>query len=221
MQHTAFITGTNRGIGLSLTEHYLGRGWKVIAACREPSPALMESGATVITGIDVTKPDSLELMADKLANTRIELLINNAGILRDEVLGHLNFDTIDAQFAVNALGPLRITEHVLNNLAEHAKVAMITSRMGSIADNSSGGRYGYRMSKAALNIAAVSMAHDLKSRGIAVGIIHPGLVGTDMIGGYGDVTPDQAAANIVQRIDELDLTNSGTFWHANGETLPW
>lgn len=221
MQHTAFITGTNRGIGLSLTKHYLGRGWKVLAACREPSPALMESGATVITGIDVTKPDSLELLADKLANTRIDLLINNAGILRDEVLGHLNFDTIDAQLAVNALGPLRITEHVLNNLGEHAKVAMITSRMGSIADNSSGGRYGYRMSKAALNIAAVSMAHDLKSRGIAVGIIHPGLVGTDMIGGYGDVTPDQAAANIVQRIDELDLTNSGTFWHANGETLPW
>ena len=221
MQHTAFITGTNRGIGLSLTKHYLGRGWKVLAACREPSPALMESGATVITGIDVTKPDSLELLTDKLAHTRIDLLINNAGILRNEVLGHLNFDTIDAQFAVNALGPLRIIEHVLNNLGEHAKVAMITSRMGSIADNSSGGRYGYRMSKAALNIAAVSMAHDLKSRGIAVGIIHPGLVGTDMIGGYGDVTPDQAAANIVQRIDELDLTNSGTFWHANGETLPW
>ena len=221
MQLTALITGSNRGIGLSLTKHYLSRGWNVIAACREASPALTESGAWVISGIDVAKPDSLNILTNNLGNTKIDLLINNAGILRNEVLGHLDFSTIEAQFAVNTLGPLRITEQVLRNLTEQAKIAMITSRMGSIADNTSGGRYGYRMSKAGLNIAAVSMAHDLKSRGISVGIIHPGLVGTEMIGGFGDVTPDQAAANIVQRIDELNLANSGTFWHANGEILPW
>ncbi|WP_189398735.1 SDR family oxidoreductase [Arenicella chitinivorans] len=221
MQHTALITGTNRGIGLSLTKHYLKNGWNVIAACRQPSTELADSGATVVSGIDVTNPESLHKLTTTLASTKIDLLINNAGILRDEALGQLNFDTIEAQFAVNTLGPLRITERLLNNFNEHAKIAMITSRMGSIADNTSGGRYGYRMSKAALNIAAVSLAQDLKSRGIAVGIIHPGLVGTDMIGGYGDVTPDQAAANIVQRLDSLDLDNSGTFWHANGEILPW
>ena len=175
----------------------------------------------MISGIDVAKPDSLNILTNNLGNTKIDLLINNAGILRNEVLGHLDFSTIEAQFAVNTLGPLRITEQVLRNLTDQAKIAMITSRMGSIADNTSGGRYGYRMSKAGLNIAAVSMAHDLKSRGISVGIIHPGLVGTEMIGGFGDVTPDQAAANIVQRIDELNLANSGTFWHANGEILPW
>jgi NAD(P)-dependent dehydrogenase (short-subunit alcohol dehydrogenase family) len=98
---------------------------------------------------------------------------------------------------------------------------MITSRMGSIADNTSGGRYGYRMSKAALNIASVSLAHDLKHLGISVGIIHPGLVGTEMIGGYGDISPDQAAESIAKRIEELNLENSGTFWHSNGEILPW
>jgi len=98
---------------------------------------------------------------------------------------------------------------------------MITSRMGSVADNSSGGRYGYRMSKAALNIAAVSIAHDLHPKGVSVAIIHPGLVGTQMIGGFGDITPDQAASRIRQRIEELSLETSGTFWHSNGDVLPW
>ena len=116
---------------------------------------------------------------------------------------------------------MRVTEALRNNLNNNAKIAMITSRMGSVADNTSGGRYGYRMSKAALNIAAVSIAHDLSSRGVSVAIIHPGLVGTDKIGGYGDITPDQAASRIAQRIDELTLETSGTFWHSNGDVLPW
>ena len=98
---------------------------------------------------------------------------------------------------------------------------MITSRMGSIEDNSSGGRYGYRMSKAALNAAAMSLSHDLRTQGVAVGIFHPGLVGSDMIGGQGDLTPDQAAQRLAQRISELNLENSGTFWHSNGDVLPW
>lgn len=149
------------------------------------------------------------------------LLINNAGILRDEALGSLNFETIQQQLEVNALGPLRLTELLIPNLENPSKVAMITSRMGSIADNTSGGRYGYRMSKAALNIASVSLARDLKNKGVAVGIFHPGLVGTDMIGGHGDITPDEAAIRIIQRIDDLSLKNSGTFWHSNGELLPW
>jgi NAD(P)-dependent dehydrogenase (short-subunit alcohol dehydrogenase family) len=93
--------------------------------------------------------------------------------------------------------------------------------MGSIADNSSGGRYGYRMSKCALNIASVSLAMDLEDHGIAVGIFHPGLVGTEMIGGYGDITPDQAAERLAERIESLSLSNTGMFWHSNGEVLPW
>ncbi len=93
--------------------------------------------------------------------------------------------------------------------------------MGSVTDNTSGGRYGYRMSKSALNIAGVSLSHDLKPRGVAVAILHPGLVGTEMIGGHGDITPAQAAERLSQRIDGLTLENSGTFWHSNGDVLPW
>jgi len=221
MSDHAVITGANRGIGLSLTQLYLRKGWQVTAVCRTSSPALNNSGATVIEGVDVADPKAVSGLANTLADLAIDLLINNAGILRDEVLGHIDYSSIEAQFSVNALGPLRVIEALKGNLQQGAKVAMITSRMGSVADNTSGGRFGYRMSKAALNIAAVSLAHDLSDADVSVAIIHPGLVGTDMIGGFGDLTPDQAASNISQRIAELNLSNSGTFWHSNGDVLPW
>ncbi|MGB0734130.1 MAG: SDR family NAD(P)-dependent oxidoreductase, partial [Pontibacterium sp.] len=160
-------------------------------------------------------------LASSLQGVSIDLLINNAGILRNEILGQLNQDTIRQQFEVNALAPLLVTEALKDNLTNPAKVALITSRMGSVEDNTSGGRYGYRMSKAALNIAGMSLSHDLKPQGVAVAILHPGLVGTEMIGGYGDITPDQAAERLSQRIADLTLENSGTFWHSNGGVLPW
>ncbi len=221
MTNNAVITGANRGIGLSLTQHYQAQGKHVYAICRQSSAALKASGATVIDDIDVSKPEDIKALSQELNGKEFSLLINNAGILRDEVLGHINYDTIQQQFDVNTLGPLRITEALHNQLVSGAKVAMITSRMGSVTDNTSGGRYGYRMSKAALNIASVSLSHDLKNSGISFAIIHPGLVGTDMIGGYGDLTSDQAATQIAQRIDELTLENTGSFWHANGSALPW
>ena len=102
-----------------------------------------------------------------------------------------------------------------------AKVALVTSRMGSIDDNSSGGAYGYRMSKAALNMAGKSLAVDLRARGVAVAILHPGMVKTDMIGGNGQVEPADAAKGLLARIDDLTLATSGAFWHMNGERLPW
>ena len=215
------ITGSNRGIGLSLSKHYLQHGFNVYSVCRQPSKELESLGVNVIAGIDVSNASDVSKLADALSGVSIDLLINNAGILKNEVLGQIDFDSIQAQIEVNAYGPLRVTEALRNNFKRDAKIAMITSRMGSIADNSSGGRYGYRMSKAALNIAAVSIAHDLRDQGIALAIIHPGLVGTDMIGGYGDITPDQAAARIAERISELTLETSGSFWHSNGDALPW
>jgi len=221
MNKQVLITGANRGIGLSLAKHYSQSGYQVTAVCRTPSAELEKLGVKVISDIDVSKTQAVEQLRDKIENQTLDLLINNAGILRNEVLGNINFQTIEEQFATNTLGPLRVTEALIPKLSENAKVAMITSRMGSIDDNTSGGRYGYRMSKAALNIASVSLAHDLKHQGIAVGIIHPGLVGTDMIGGFGDITPDQAAHSIAQRVTELNLDNSGSFWHSNGEQLPW
>lgn len=225
MTNTVLITGANRGIGLSFCKVYQQRGYEVYAACRQPSNELANFGVKIIEGIDVSRAESIDTLQSSLQGVKINLLINNAGILRNEILGQLDFDSIDAQIATNALGPLRVTEALLPNLAPSedgiARVALITSRMGSITDNTSGGRYGYRMSKVALNIAGVSLAHDLKNRNIAVGLYHPGLVGTDMIGGHGDITPDEAATRLSGLIDELNLDNSGTFRHSNGEPLPW
>lgn len=221
MSKTVVITGASRGIGLSFTALYKSKGYKVFAACRTCSPELQQLGVEVIDTVDVATNEGLEKLKTALAGIKIDLLINNAGILRNEILGNLNVETIRDQFETNALAPLLVTETLLDNLAESAKVALITSRMGSITDNTSGGRYGYRMSKAALNIAGMSLARDLEPRGIAVAILHPGLVGTEMIGGVGDITPDQAAERLSQRIEELNLENTGTFWHSNGELLPW
>lgn len=215
------VTGANRGIGLSFCKHYQQQGCNVYAVCRKASEELKTLGVNLIEGVDVSISEDVATMKSALQNVEIHLLINNAGILRNEVLGDLDFTSIESQFAVNALGPLRVTEALQGNLSTDAKVALITSRMGSIADNTSGGRYGYRMSKAALNIAGVSLARDLAPKGIAVAILHPGLVGTEMIGGFGDITPDQAAERLAQRIEGLNMQNSGTFWHSNGDELPW
>ena len=220
-QLTAVITGANRGIGLSFCQYYQQQGYRVIGVCRRSSAELEQAANTVIEGVDVGSAEDCRTLCEQLVGTSIDLLINNAGILQNEVLGKLDFESIEQQFHVNTLGTLRVTEGLLDNLKEGAKVAIITSRMGSIADNGSGGRYGYRMSKAALNAAGKSLAIDLQPRGIAVAILHPGLVGTEMIGGHGDITPDTAAERLAARIEGLDLSNSGTFWHSNGEELPW
>jgi len=225
MNNSVLITGASRGIGLSFSKLYQQRGFEVYATCRNSSSELDALGVNVIDGIDVSKPESIKKLTNALENRAITHLINNAGILRYETLGSIDYQSIEAQFATNALGPLRVTEALVPNLKPNsdgiARVALITSRMGSITDNTSGGRYGYRMSKAALNIAGVSLAHDLHGNNVAVGIFHPGLVGTDMIGGHGDITPDEAASRIIGLLENLNLDNSGTFWHSNGERLPW
>lgn len=221
LSQTLVITGANRGIGLAFSTYYAKQGAKVYAVCRQASSALEALEVTVLSGIDVSKADAIPMLRNALEGESIDLLINNAGILRDERLGEIDFDQITEQFQVNALGPLRVVEALLDFMPDGSKIANITSRMGSIEDNTSGGRYGYRMSKCALNIASVSLAHDLRARDIAVGIFHPGLVGTEMIGGYGDITPEQAAERLVKLIDQLDMSRSGEFRHSNGELLPW
>jgi NAD(P)-dependent dehydrogenase (short-subunit alcohol dehydrogenase family) len=221
MANIVLITGANRGIGLEFVRYYRSKSFEVIALCRNASKELLESGAEVIEGIDVSREQDCAELKQSLVGKHIDLVINNAGILRDEQLDYLNFDSIQDQFAVNALGPLRVTQAVLPSLKPGSKIALITSRMGSIADNGSGGRYGYRMSKAALNAAGMSLALDLKPRGIAVAILHPGYVATEMVGGRGDISPDVAAKRLAARIDSLNLDNTGTFWHSNGEVLPW
>jgi len=221
MAQTVVITGANRGIGLELARQWHQRGERVIPVCREPSPELRELGVDIVDGIDVTREEGVSRLADELAGERIGLLYNNAGILIDENLENMNWATMRQQFEVNTLGPLRVTHALLPNMGEGGKIGLMTSRMGSIADNDSGGRYGYRMSKAALNAAGKSLSVDLAPRGIAVAILHPGFVKTEMTEGRGHITPAEAAERLIQRMDTLDLQNTGTFWHSDGSVLPW
>ncbi len=221
MSSSVLITGANRGIGLALARHYRDAGWRVIGVCREASPQLAEVAERVIEGIDVTRPEDIARLVAQLEGQRLDLLINNAGLLRDESLGSLDFDSIREQMEINAYGPLRVTEALLDNLGAGSKVANVTSRMGSIADNDSGGRYGYRASKAALNAFGRSLAMDLKPKGVAVAQLHPGYVQTRMVNFGGLIPPEEAAAGIAARIAALTLENSGGFWHSNGEPLPW
>lgn len=218
---TVVVTGANRGIGLALVRSYLDRGDKVVALCRNSSDELNDTGATIIDKVDLSNPDALPQALARLHNDHIDVLINNAGVWADESLDQWSPHTIEHQFLVNAMGPLLVTQLLLDKFKAGSKIALITSRMGSIADNGSGGRYGYRMSKAALNAAGKSMALDLQSKEVAVAILHPGFVQTDMVGGRGDISAEVCAQRLVQRIDELSLDNSGTFWHSNGEVLPW
>lgn len=216
------VTGANRGIGLALTKALRERGHTVLAACRSRSPALDALGAEVADEIDVTSEEGVAKLHRVVGDRRIDVLINNAGILIwDEPFGQLDIESVRKQFEVNALGPLRVTQALRQNLGKGSKVAFITSRMGSIGDNSSGGGYGYRMSKAALNMAAKSVALDLRKDGIAVAVLHPGMVKTDMIRGHGQIEPEDAAKGLLARIDALTLENTGGFWHQNGEQLPW
>ncbi len=215
------ITGANRGIGLAMATQFKQQGCHVFALCRRTSSALDALGVSVIESVDVATEQGISVMENALANVNIDVLVCNAGILRDEQLTNLNLTTIREQFEVNAIAPLRVVEALQNQINEGGKVAMITSRMGSIADNGSGGRYGYRMSKAALNAASVSLAHDLAPRNIAVGIYHPGYVQTDMVNHGGDISADVSATRIVGLVNELTMAQTGGFKHSNGETLPW
>jgi NAD(P)-dependent dehydrogenase (short-subunit alcohol dehydrogenase family) len=220
MKHV-LITGANRGIGLELARHYKGAGWRVTGVCRETSPELERSADQVIEGIDVAQTESIEHLAAALQGQAIDLLINNAGILHDDVLGDLDIDSLRLQMEVNAFAPLLICEALLPNLDPGSKIVNITSRMGSIGDNDSGGRYGYRASKAALNAFGRSLAIDLKGRGIAVAQLHPGFVKTRMVNFGGILSTEESVAGLVERIEDLNLQNSGSFWHCHGEELPW
>ncbi|MDN5871019.1 MAG: SDR family oxidoreductase [Nitrococcus sp.] len=221
MSQTVVITGANRGIGLELARAWNNRGDRVIGVCREPSKALEALGVRIIAGIDVGRADSVEELGSELNDTRIDTLCNNAGIMLNETVDAMDFEQICKQFEVNTLGPLRVVQALLARMAGNGKIALITSRMGSIEDNTSGGKYGYRISKAGLNAAGKSLAADLKPRGIAVAILHPGYVRTDMTHGHGHMEAQEAARRLVQRMDDLNLDNTGTFWHSDGSVLPW
>ena len=222
MAKTYLVTGTNRGIGLEYCRQLKQQEHEVIAVCRSPSEELKASGVRVEPDVDLTQEQAINNLVQKLNGKKIDVLINNAGIVERNSLDNLDFDSIRRQFEVNAIAPLRLTAALLPNLSSGSKVILMTSRMGSIDDNTSGGSYGYRMSKVALSMAGKSLAVDLKSKGIAVGILHPGLVKTRMTNfNQSGITTETSVKNLITRIEELQIENTGTFWHAKGEVLPW
>ena len=219
---TYLVTGANRGIGYEYCKQLKDRGDEVIAVCRHSSDELDKLGVQVETDIDISNEESIQSLVNTLDGKAIDVLVNNAGIYRQSSLSELNIDGIREQFEVNTLGPLRLTQALLPNLQQGSKIAIMTSRMGSIEDNTSGGTYGYRMSKTAVSMAGKSLSQDLKDKGIAVAILHPGLVSTGMTN-FTDsgISPAESVKGLIARIDALTLDNTGTFWHSNGEVLPW
>jgi len=221
MSQTVVITGANKGIGLEFCTFYKNKGADVIAVCRSPSESLQALGVEIVDDVDVSSDPGIARLKQAINRRSIDILINNAGIFSNQSLNDMDFNEVSRQFEVNAVGPLKVTHALQTELKSGAKVALVTSRMGSITDNTSGAYYGYRMSKAALNAAGMSLANDLKPKGIAVAILHPGFVQTSMVGYAGDISPATAAERLAQRIAELTMETTGTFWHSNGDVLPW
>ena len=217
---TVLITGANRGIGLALAKLHAARGDRVIGTCRQDSAELRQTGARVEAGVDVSDDASVDALAQRL-DARVNRLWLNAGVLGREQLGSLDIGSLRRQFEVNAIGPLRVAQALMGQLAAGAKIAIMTSRMGSIADNDSGGYYGYRASKAAVNAIGKSLAIDLRPRGASVYLLHPGYVATEMVGGHGDISPEVSAQRMIELVDRLGAKESGSFWHSNGSPLPW
>jgi NAD(P)-dependent dehydrogenase (short-subunit alcohol dehydrogenase family) len=224
---TVLITGCNRGIGLELAKQYAGDGWSVIATVRDPRNAeglKALKGEIRIEPLEVTDEGQVGSLARVLQGTAIDVLLNNAGMLT----GYESFGETDTQswlqtLHVNSIAPLKLTEAFIDHVAASKlkKVAAITSGMGSIGSHASTGAYAYRSSKAALNMAMVTAANELRSRGISIAVISPGWVRTDMGGAGAPLAVKDSAAGIRKVIDKLNIGTSGQFFNYSGENLPW
>jgi NAD(P)-dependent dehydrogenase (short-subunit alcohol dehydrogenase family) len=219
------VTGSDRGIANEICRQLNQRGDRVIAACLGDAPGLAALGMQVLPHVDVTSDQAVGEMAKhiKADGTELDWLLNVAGVLGTDTLGQIDLADVRRQFEINSIGPLRVTQALLDCLKPGAKVGVVTSRVGSLGDNSSGGLYAYRMSKVAANMLALNLHYDLSKRGVSVLALHPGMVATDLTKGYPGtfIQPDEAARGLIRCMDELTPATSGRFRHANGEYLPW
>ena len=219
---TFLVTGSNRGIGLELCKQIHERGDEVIATCRNASLELKNLGLRIEEGIDVSSQESINNLRQSLSGLELDCLIHNAGIYEYNSFNDLDQQSILRQFEVNALSPICMTHSLKGLLKKTSKIAFITSRMGSIGDNSSGSSYGYRMSKVAMSMAAKSLSIDLLKEDIYVAILHPGLVSTRMTGFTNSgISTNKSASGLLKLIENLNKNNTGQFWHVNGDILPW
>ena len=225
------ITGANRGLGFEFARQYLADGWQVYAAYRDPRSAselrrLADKGGRLhVLRLDVTDVASVRAAAVELQGEPIDLLLNNAGIggPRGQTIGNIDYETWARVLDVNTLGPMRVAEVFVDNV-EHSKrklIVTVTSGMGSIGDNTSGGAFAYRSSKAAVNMVMRSLAIDLAPRGITCVVINPGWVQTDMGGQHARLTAADSVAAMRHLIDKLGPTQSGKFFNYDGREFAW
>jgi NAD(P)-dependent dehydrogenase (short-subunit alcohol dehydrogenase family) len=229
---TVFVTGANRGLGLEFARQYAADGWKVIAACRDPVTAADlrkladgSAGKVRVLAMNVADGASVRAAASALGDEPIDILLNNAGVgnPNGKALGSLDYGGWLRVLDVNVLGPARVVEALLPNVAKGGRrlIVTITSRMGSIADNASGGSYPYRSSKAAVNMVVKSLSLDLAPRGITCVLLHPGWVRTDMGGSGGKLAPAESIAAMRKLIARLGPEDSGKFYNYDGAGIPW
>lgn len=219
------ITGANRGIGLEFARQFKQAGHEVVGTARNPVAAadLRDLGVEV-QALDVSKEDSCERLAEALGDRPIDVLINNAGVMKPSApLTELDLDEVLSTLDVNAIGAIRVTRALLPALrrGKGKKICQMTSKMGSIADNASGGAYAYRMSKAALNMMNKSLSHELGGEGFVCVVFHPGWVQTAMGGQSAPVAVEDSVRGLIERIDSLDAKDNGAFYDYLGEVIPW
>lgn len=226
---TVLITGTNRGIGLAFTKQYAEAGWNVLACCRAPeSASALNALAAQHTNIevftlDVAKFTQIDALAQELNNVAIDVLINNAGVYPSGDLSDKDVDAWLDGFKVNTIAPLKMAKAFTPHIAKSQlkKVATLSSKMGSIDDNTSGGSYMYRSTKTAINMVMKSLSVDLAPAGIAVVTLHPGWVETDMGGPNALINTETSVAGLRKIIDNLSLSNTGKFIAYDGKQIAW
>ena len=221
MPRNVVIIGVSRGIGLELVRKYKRNGDNVIAVCRSSSDELEEIGVTIVTDVDVQDDSSMAQLSVKIPVERVDLLIHSAGVLKGDTFPEIDLHSVREQFEVNTLGPLKTVLALRDRLVEGSKVGLVTSRVGSIDDNSSSNNYGYRMSKTALNMIGKCLSLDFKDKGVSIALLHPGFVRTEMTGYNGLIDADESASGLFDRMEELTLDSTGVFIHTSGEILTW
>ncbi|MBE9557559.1 MAG: SDR family oxidoreductase [Proteobacteria bacterium] len=219
---TVLITGASRGIGAEFARQYAVDGWRVIAACRDPGDY---DGEGEVHALDVTDGDSVAALGQAVAGEKIDLLINNAGIYgpRNLSFDELDYDAWSQVLRTNLMGPMRVAASLAGPVmaSQQKKMVFISSKVGSIADNSSGGSYIYRSSKTALNMAVKSLSLDLSGKGLITLLLHPGWVQTDMGGASALIDAVTSVAGMRAVIDRADAADSGRFFNYDGNELPW
>jgi len=229
--NTILITGSNRGIGLELCKQYAEAGWSVHACCRNPQQAselqklASQHKQITIHQLDISDIQQIQTLAKKLQDTAIDILFNNAGIYgqNDAYFGNTDEQQWLECFRINTIAPMKMSEAFVSQVAasELKIIATMSSKMGSMTDNGSGGSYVYRSSKAALNAVMTSAAIDLKPKNIKVAILHPGWVKTDMGGPNAEISTEKCVHQLRNILDDFSMQQSGSFFEIDGSIIPW